>query len=300
MHFPDRARGRRCAARREARRRTRAVPARSSSRRCFGRTGPSAPSSWRRNTVSPFSDHEIALLKTFADQAAIAIQNARMFNETKEALERQTATANVLKAISRSTFDLGAVLETLISTAARLCRASLGVIFKIDGDVCRPAGLFGATPALIEHLAAHPPLLSDQVSLTSRAVTGRQRHSGRGCADRSRVRAQGCPAGRGLPHAARGPDHARRRSDRRADAGPDLRTGLQREGNRSRHVVCRPGRDRDGKRAPVQRDQGGAGAADRDLGSAAGHQQFGGRHGSRCSTRSWRAASTCSMARSCR
>ncbi len=127
-----------------------------------------------RSTVSPFSDHEISLLKTFADQAAIAIQNARMFNETKEALERQTATANVLKAISRSTFDLAAVLETLISTAARLCRASLGVIFKIEGDVCRPAGLFGATPALIEHLAAHPPLLSDQVSLTSRAVTGRR------------------------------------------------------------------------------------------------------------------------------
>jgi GAF domain-containing protein/DNA-binding response OmpR family regulator len=126
-----------------------------------------------RGTVSPFSDREIALLKTFADQAAIAIQNARMFNETKEALERQTATANVLKAISRSTFDLGAVLETLIGTAARLCRASLGVIFKIEGDVCRPAGLFGATPALIEHLAAHPPLLSDQVSLTSRAVTAR-------------------------------------------------------------------------------------------------------------------------------
>src|SRR4029078_11648775 len=50
------------------------------------------------------------------------------------------------------------------------CRASLGVIFKIDGNVCRPAGLFGATPALIEHLAAHPPLLSDQASLTSRAV----------------------------------------------------------------------------------------------------------------------------------
>ena len=87
----------------------------------------------------------------------------------KEALERQTATANVLKR-SALTFDLGSVLETLIGTAARLCRASLGVIFKVDGDVCRPAGLFGAAPALIEHLAAHPPLLSDGVSLTSRAV----------------------------------------------------------------------------------------------------------------------------------
>jgi GAF domain-containing protein len=116
----------------------------------------------------------VELLATFADQAVIAIENVRLFNETTEALERQTATANVLKAISRSTFDLAAVLETLISTAARLCRASLGVIFKIDGDVCRPAGLFGATPALIEHLAAHPPLLSDQASLTSRAVAARQ------------------------------------------------------------------------------------------------------------------------------
>src|SRR6185295_17962664 len=110
----------------------------------------------------------------FADQAVIAIENARLFNETQEALERQTATANVLKAISRSTFDLAAVLETLISTAARLCRASLGVIFKIDGDVCRAAGLFGATPALIEHLAAHPPLVSQQDALTSRAAATRQ------------------------------------------------------------------------------------------------------------------------------
>ncbi|MFL6582853.1 MAG: GAF domain-containing protein [Burkholderiales bacterium] len=123
-----------------------------------------------RSKAQAFNEKEIALMRSFADQSAIAIQNVRLFNETKEALERQTATANVLKAISRSTFDLAAVLETLIGTAARLCGASLGVIFRIEGDVCIPAGLFGATKALSEHLAAHPPLLSDQKSFTSRAV----------------------------------------------------------------------------------------------------------------------------------
>jgi GAF domain-containing protein/DNA-binding response OmpR family regulator len=117
-----------------------------------------------------FSEPELDLLRSFADQAVIAIQNARLFNETKEALDRQTATANVLKAISRSTFDLPAVLETLIGTAARLCRASLGVIFQIEDEVCRPAGLFGATPALIEHLAAHPPSLRETRSITSLAA----------------------------------------------------------------------------------------------------------------------------------
>jgi GAF domain-containing protein/DNA-binding response OmpR family regulator len=117
-----------------------------------------------------FSDDEIALAQSFCDQAMIAIENTRLFRETQEALERQTATANVLKAISRTTFDLGAVLDTLIGTAAQLCHAWMGVIFKIDGDFARPAGLFGASPALIEHLAAHPIDLRDQRSVTSRAV----------------------------------------------------------------------------------------------------------------------------------
>jgi GAF domain-containing protein len=149
-----------------------------------------------RGTVSPFSDHEIALLKTFADQAAIAIQNARMFNETKEALERQTATANVLKAISRSTFDLGAVLETLISTAARLCRASLGDIQNRRRRL-PTRWLFGATPALIEHLAAHPPLVSNQDALTSRAVAARHAVQVEDALTDLSYGRQGCPAGRG-------------------------------------------------------------------------------------------------------
>ncbi len=123
-----------------------------------------------RMRLGAFTAQEIALAESFRDQAMIAIENTRLFDETQKALERQTATANVLKAISRSTFDLAAVLDTLIGTAARLSHAQMGVIFRVDGHFARPAGLFGATPALIEHLAAHPIDLRDQQSVTARAV----------------------------------------------------------------------------------------------------------------------------------
>ncbi|MDE2298114.1 MAG: GAF domain-containing protein, partial [Burkholderiales bacterium] len=123
-----------------------------------------------RFVLHAFTAKEVTLLKTFADQAVIAIQNARLFTETQEALARQTATANVLKAISRSTFDLDAVLDTLISTAARLCHAWFGIMFKVDGEVFRPLARVGATPELFEHLRANPLSVHDQDSATSRAL----------------------------------------------------------------------------------------------------------------------------------
>jgi GAF domain-containing protein len=109
-----------------------------------------------RRNPGPFSDAQIALLKTFADQAVIAIENVRLFNETKEALGRQTATAEVLRAISQSTFDLQRVLTTLVENATRLCEASHGFVFLPDGATYRLAVAHGASPEFEAHIARIP------------------------------------------------------------------------------------------------------------------------------------------------
>jgi GAF domain-containing protein/anti-sigma regulatory factor (Ser/Thr protein kinase) len=106
----------------------------------------------RRREVRPFTDRQIALLKTFADQAAIAIENVRLFNETKEALERQTATAEVLKTISRSTFDLDKVLQALLDNATRLSGATRALMLRPDAE-----GNY--RPTVTFNMAADDPLL---------------------------------------------------------------------------------------------------------------------------------------------
>ena len=103
-----------------------------------------------RTSMIAFSDRECSLLRTFADQAVIAIENARLFNEVQaktrdltEALQQQTATADVLKVISRSAFDLQSVLDTLVTSASTLCNADQGMLLLFEDGVLKPLSYFG-------------------------------------------------------------------------------------------------------------------------------------------------------------
>ena len=101
----------------------------------------------RRTEVRPFSDKQIRLLKTFADQAVIAIENVRLFNELKDSLERQTATGEILSVIASSPTDIQPVLNTVAENAARLCEATDAQIRLVENDGTRLAASFGTLPA---------------------------------------------------------------------------------------------------------------------------------------------------------
>jgi GAF domain-containing protein len=113
----------------------------------------------RRTEVRPFTDKQIALLKTFADQAVIAIENVRLFRELTEALERQTATSQILGVIASSPTDIQPVLDVVAENAARLCNAKDAVIFRIDGDVYQRVAVYGsmATPGIPRLIARGTP-----------------------------------------------------------------------------------------------------------------------------------------------
>ena len=145
-----------------------------------------------RDEVKPFADNQIALVRNFATQAIIAIENTRLLNELRELLQQQTATADVLKVISRSTFDLKAVLDTLVKSAARLCRAEKSAIRLVKGDLYHDVANYGFSP---EHQArmeravtGEPGSIAGRIAVTGKSVhlIDAQTDSDPGVASRSR------------------------------------------------------------------------------------------------------------------
>jgi signal transduction histidine kinase len=122
-----------------------------------------------RQEVRPFNNKQIELLQNFAAQAVIAIENTRLLNELRESLAQQTATADVLKVISRSTFDLQAVLDTLVESAARLCEADMAAISRPMGEVFEHLTSYGYSPAHKQYMQTHP-IPSGRGSVSGRAV----------------------------------------------------------------------------------------------------------------------------------
>jgi GAF domain-containing protein len=120
-----------------------------------------------------FPDTQISLLKTFADQAVIAIENVRLFNETKEALERQTATSEILRVISRSPTDVQPVFDTIADAALNLCKAANAIVFTFDGELIRLAAIASTAPEGADAMRKVFPRPPSRETAAARAVLTR-------------------------------------------------------------------------------------------------------------------------------
>src|SRR5262249_44805911 len=130
----------------------------------------------RRTEVKPFTDKQIELVQTFADQAVIAIENARLFDEVQartrelsESLEQQTATSEVLKIISSSPGELERVFDSMLENATRICEAKFGTLYLYKGDAFYAEAFHNAPPAFIE-ARKNRPLHPNRESTLARAA----------------------------------------------------------------------------------------------------------------------------------
>jgi GAF domain-containing protein len=155
-----------------------------------------------RQEVRPFSEKQVTLLQNFAAQAVIAMENARLIIETREALDQQTATAEVLQVINSSPGDLAPVFDAMLDKAMRLCEAAFGVLWSYDGEHLRAEAHRGATPAYAEILSQGPHP-ADASGLTRRFLSGERFHHGDSAAG------EGYRSGRNLSRALVDLDGAR-------------------------------------------------------------------------------------------
>jgi len=126
-----------------------------------------------RDRLLPFTDDELTLQQSFADQAVIAIENARLFNETKEALERQTATSEILRVISQSPTDVQPVFDAIVQTAVRLIRCDIAFVLRCDGATFSPAAAAGPDGPLPDLGPSHLPI-DPGANFPSRAIVGKK------------------------------------------------------------------------------------------------------------------------------
>ena len=252
----------------------------------------SAPDHVYRQEVRPFSDKQIALLQNFAAQAVIAMENARLITETREALEQQTATAEVLGVINSSPGDLAPVFDAMLEKAMRLCEAAFGILLTYDGErfhavaharraaaFCRVSAAACIQPARHRRLRRH-------LARRARSSTSPIGSDG-GLSDEPRCARRLVELGgvrTGIIVALRKDDDLLGHHHRLSPGSP----AVLRQADRAAAEFRRAGGHRDGECAADHRDARGLGAADRDRRGAAGHQFARPATSRRCSTRCWK------------